>query len=171
MNGGVGHTLPTAQSIMSSRGKLARGMVVVFHHIGRPRHRTINQNDRMTRERLRESEGFSGGGSLRREVMWAATAAGGVVDVPAIAGWTWVAMSTSWAVVADMAALATLCRSSFVVVVGGGGSGVEVDGTMSSCKGGYKPDPPGPGSGSRSGRGPPSCKAVSLTACARLVYL
>lgn len=110
LHGGVRRTLPTAQSIMSSRGKLARGMVVVFHHIGRPRHSTISQNDRMTRDRLRESDGFSGGGSLRLEVVSATTAVGGVVDVLAVAGWTGAAIATSCAVVADMAALATLCR-------------------------------------------------------------
>lgn len=109
--GGVRRTLPTAQSIMSSKGKLARGMVVVFHHIGRPRHSTISQNDRMTRDRLRESDGFSGGGSLRlEEVVLTATAVGVVVDVLAVAGWTGAAIATSCAVVADMAALATLCR-------------------------------------------------------------
>lgn len=110
LNGGARRTLPTAQSIMSSRGRLARGIVVVLHHIGRPRHSTINQNDRMTTDRLRESEGFSGGGSLRRELASAATAAGGVVDALAVAAWTWAAMSTSCEVVADMAALATLRR-------------------------------------------------------------
>lgn len=111
LDGGARRTLPTAQSIISSRGRPARGIVVVLHHIGRPRHRTINQNDRMTTDRLRESEGFSGGGSLRREAASAAaTAVGGVVDLLAVAGWTWAAMSTSCEVVADMVALATLCR-------------------------------------------------------------
>lgn len=73
----------------------------------------------MTSDRLRESEGFSGGGSLRREVVSAATAAGGVAAVAgvlAVAGWAWAAMSTSCAVVADMAALATHC---IVLVVAG----------------------------------------------------
>jgi len=41
-------TLPSAQSSMSSKGRFARYMVVVFHHIGRPRQRTINQKERMT---------------------------------------------------------------------------------------------------------------------------
>jgi len=40
-------------------------MVVVSHHIGSPRHTTINQKDRMTHVRLRMSEGFSTGGCLR----------------------------------------------------------------------------------------------------------
>lgn len=85
-------------------GKLARGMVVVLHHIGRPRHSTISQNERMTRDRLRESEGFSGGGSLRREVASAITVAGRVVKVCAVAVGGWEAMSASWAAVADMTA-------------------------------------------------------------------
>jgi hypothetical protein len=93
--GSARRTLPAAQSIMSSRGRLARGMVVVFHHIGRPRHRTTNQNDIMTSERLRESEGLSGGGSFRRELVSAAMAAGGVFGVLAVAGWARAAMSMS----------------------------------------------------------------------------
>lgn len=91
LTGSARRTLPAAQSIMSSRGRLARGIVVVFHHIGRPRHRTTNQNDRMTRERLRESDGLSGGGSLRRELVSAATAAGGAFGVLAVAGRAWAA--------------------------------------------------------------------------------
>lgn len=39
-------------------------MVVVFHHIGNPRSRTISQNDTITHMRLRTSESFSGGGSF-----------------------------------------------------------------------------------------------------------
>lgn len=49
-------------------------MVVVSHHIGSPRHTTINQKDRMTHVRLRMSEGFSTGGCLRVVV----AAAGGL---------------------------------------------------------------------------------------------
>jgi hypothetical protein len=36
--------------------------VVVFHHIGSPRHSTISQNERMMWVRRRMSDGFSGGG-------------------------------------------------------------------------------------------------------------
>lgn len=113
-------TLPSAQSIISSRGKFALGMAVVFHHIGRPRHNTISQNDNMTVDRLLVSDGFSGGGSLRPPVMvvllWAATGSGswrvtssGAVGIVLVVA---EAMSTSWAGVADidMATLATLCR-------------------------------------------------------------
>lgn len=50
---------------MSSKGKFALGIAVVLHHIGRPRNSTINQKDKTTQERLRMSEGFSSGGSLR----------------------------------------------------------------------------------------------------------
>lgn len=49
-------------------------MVVVSHHIGSPRHTTMNQKDRMTHVRLRMSEGFSTGGCLRVVV----AAAGGL---------------------------------------------------------------------------------------------
>ena len=57
-------TLPSAHSIISSRGRLARYIVVVFHHIGRPRQSMMSQKERMTRERRLVSAGFSGGGSL-----------------------------------------------------------------------------------------------------------
>lgn len=40
-------------------------MVVVFHHIGNPKSRTINQNEPITHMRLRISHSFSGGGSFR----------------------------------------------------------------------------------------------------------
>jgi hypothetical protein len=40
-------------------------MVVVFHHIGTPRHNTTNQKDAMMSERLKTCAGFSGGGRLR----------------------------------------------------------------------------------------------------------
>lgn len=39
-------------------------MVVVTHHIGKPRHSTTAQKEKMTRERRRMLAGFSGGGSL-----------------------------------------------------------------------------------------------------------
>lgn len=58
-------TLPSAQSIISSKGKLARGIVVVCHHIGKPRKRTINQKESIICERLRISDGLSGGGCFR----------------------------------------------------------------------------------------------------------
>jgi hypothetical protein len=52
-------------------------MVVVFHHIGSPRHSTISQKERMTLVRLRMSAGFSGGGCFRVD------ASGAFVDVTA----------------------------------------------------------------------------------------
>lgn len=41
-------TLPSAQSIICCIGRFALYMVVVFHQIGNPRHRTISQKDSMT---------------------------------------------------------------------------------------------------------------------------
>src|SRR5688572_28754076 len=40
-------------------------MVVVFHHIGSPRKRTISQKERKMKERRRTSWADSGGGSMR----------------------------------------------------------------------------------------------------------
>lgn len=62
------HTLPSAHSIISSKGRSARYIVVVFHHIGRPKNRTISQKERMMKDRRRTCAGFSGGGCLRPEV-------------------------------------------------------------------------------------------------------
>lgn len=56
------YTFPSAQLIISLRGRFARYMLVVFHHIGKPRNMTIAQKDRMTSDRLWISAGFSGGG-------------------------------------------------------------------------------------------------------------
>lgn len=107
-------------------------MAVVFHHIGRPRHSTISQSDKITNERRRVSEGFSGGGCLRpTEVVVApvvvlATASFSERLVTAaesgvlVVAWSEAAgtalvisesMSTSWTgVAADMATLATWRR-------------------------------------------------------------
>ncbi len=49
-------------------------MVVVFHHIGKPRSKTMSQNERITRLRLLVSDGFSGGGSFRVDEIPAASA-------------------------------------------------------------------------------------------------
>lgn len=115
-------TLPSAQSIMSSKGKLARGMVVVCHHIGRPRQRTISQNANIIWERLRTSDGFSGGGCLRPFVVvvvdvnvvgaggtsTSSTASTVEVTTSAVSvvlvSTVLIVMSTLWAAVADMAA-------------------------------------------------------------------
>ena len=59
-------------------------MVVVFHHIGKPNSKTINQNDPITQMRLRISESFSGGGSFRTDGCSAVDGGSGVamgVDV------------------------------------------------------------------------------------------
>lgn len=61
-------TFPSAHSNMSSKGRSARYMVVVFHHMGRPKRRTISQKERMTWLRRRTSDAFSGGGSFLDEV-------------------------------------------------------------------------------------------------------
>ena len=41
-------TLPSAHSSISSKGRSARYIVVVFHHIGSPRSTTISQKDMIT---------------------------------------------------------------------------------------------------------------------------
>lgn len=84
--------LPSAQSIISAMGRLARGIVVVSHHIGRPRQSTINQKQRITKVRLRVSDGVSDGGSLRPAI--GEVVAGGLSAMS----------TTSLAIVADMAA-------------------------------------------------------------------
>lgn len=106
-------------------------MAVVFHHIGRPRHSTISQSDKITKERLRVSEGFSGGGCLRPTEVVVALAVAATASFPerlataaetGVLGAAWPeaagtalvisdAMSTSWrGVAADMATLATWRR-------------------------------------------------------------
>jgi hypothetical protein len=66
-------------------------MEVVFHHIGRPRHSTISQNDRIMWLRRRISDGFSGGGSFLACVpLLAAT-----VSAPAAGFWGSAAPSSS----------------------------------------------------------------------------
>ena len=62
-------TFPSAQSTISFTGRLALYMLVVFHHIGKPRKRTKSQKDRIIKERLRISTGFSGGGCFRMVVL------------------------------------------------------------------------------------------------------
>jgi hypothetical protein len=57
-------TLPSAQSIIWSNGSRALYIVVVLHHIGRPKNITITQKDRITKARSRMLSGFSGGGSF-----------------------------------------------------------------------------------------------------------
>ena len=54
-------------------------MVVVFHHIGRPRQSTISQNERMMWLRRRTSDAFSGGGSFRVCVSLLAAAGPGLL--------------------------------------------------------------------------------------------
>ena len=41
-------TRPSAQSIMTSKGRSARYMAVVHHHIGRPKKSTMAQNETIT---------------------------------------------------------------------------------------------------------------------------
>ncbi len=54
-------------------------MVVVLHHIGRPRHSTISQNERMMWLRRRTSDAFSGGGTFRVGVSLLAVAGPGLL--------------------------------------------------------------------------------------------
>lgn len=90
---------------MSAMGRLARGIMVVSHHIGRPRHSTISQKEKMTRDLLRVSDGFSVGGSLRPVVL-------GLIAAVSSATSKWGAR-----VAADMAAAATWRRACAPVLV------------------------------------------------------
>jgi len=63
-NKGLCSTFPSAHSSISSSGRLARGMAVVVHQMGRPSKTTTSQNETMTQVRRRTSDGFSGGGSV-----------------------------------------------------------------------------------------------------------
>lgn len=56
--------MPSAQSIIWSKGKLALYIAVVFHHIGRPRKIKIAQKERKTKYLVRIESADSGGGSF-----------------------------------------------------------------------------------------------------------
>lgn len=62
-------TFPSAQASISWRGRRARGMEVVHHHVGSPRNMTIAQNERMMRPRVRISSVDSGGGCFLETTM------------------------------------------------------------------------------------------------------
>lgn len=68
------HTLPSAHSIISSTGKLARYMAVVLHHIGKPTNTIMAQNEAITYTRRRILSGDSGGGSFLLDAMLTAYA-------------------------------------------------------------------------------------------------
>jgi hypothetical protein len=54
-------------------------MLVVCHHIGRPRHSTMIQKEAITQERRRVSDGVSGGGSFLAPLAVVGAVAGVVV--------------------------------------------------------------------------------------------
>ena len=58
------HTFPSAQSIIWSKGNRALYIVVVFHHIGTPKHSIMTQKENITSARIRMLSGVSGGGSF-----------------------------------------------------------------------------------------------------------